>query len=218
MQSFNLYLETTHPEFHQELLNEINLKYWVDRAKEEAKNLFGLETVKKIGRMGWQEIAKKLAQGAVLSASMLHGVGQAQEMPLRPYEKPTTPMAQKIETPKIEVSAPYLSNVEIQGNPFVKVTFNVDVPKHLLSSEKGAIRWIKGEILKKFQSDDLLEYNPYSVARVSINGQSISASSNYDLVKKSLNPHDSRLDNFKLQEKNYIVFYIPKQTSKKTEQ
>lgn len=206
MSSFLIYLENKHPEFHEEILSEINFQYWIDRAKEEAKKLIGIESVKKISRIGWQEIAKKLAQGAVLTASLLGDPAFSQE---RPYEKPTAPMVEKI-----EVSDPYLSNIEIQGVPYVKVTFNFDIPKHLLSSEKGAIRYVKNEILKKFQSDDLLEYNPYSVARVSINNQGIQARNTNELVRKTLNPHDSGLDNIPLKDKNYIVFYLPKQLKK----
>ena len=39
--------------------------------------------------------------------------------------------------------------------------------------------------LKKFQSDELLEYNPYSVERVSINGQKIPAKKLSAAAKKS---------------------------------
>lgn len=210
MNSFSIYLEKKDPE----LFNEINFQYWIDKAKDQAKNLFGIESVKKISRIGWQEIAKKLAQGAVLTSGLINSVAQAEDKPYQQgYQTPS--MSQKAEIKEIEIiGKPIIDEVDIQGNAYNKVSFKLVIPKHLLSPEKGAIRYAKLLLLKKFQSDELLGYNPYSSVRVSINGQGIPAKNIKDLINKTFNSNDSSLDNFKLKQENEISFFIPKKQKK----
>lgn len=202
---FSEYLDNKDPD----LLNEINLLGWINTAKDQAKKLFGDKIVSSIDKNKWIDIAKKLAQGAVLTANMLGPVDFSSGQEYTPNMSNQPVAKQSVQKQEIKVNDPEIEEIDIRGTLFAKISFDFKIPKYMLSPEKGAARYVKFLLLKKFKNDQLMTYNPYSTVRVSINGEGVPFKDYKDLHRKTLNPQDAGLDNFKFQEENKIVFYIP---------
>jgi len=202
---FSEYLDNKDPD----LLNEINLLGWINTAKDQAKKLFGDGIVGRIDKKKWIDIAKKLAQGAVLTANMLGPVDFSSGQEYTPNMSNQPVANQPVAKQEIQVSEPKIEEKDIRGTLFTKISFDFKIPKYMLSPEKGAARYVKFLLLKKFKNDKLIEYNPYNTVRVSINGEAVIFTDYKDLLRKTLNPQHAGLDNFKFQEENEIIFYIP---------
>lgn len=202
---FSEYLDNKDPD----LLNEINLLGWINTAKDEAKKLFGDRIVSSIAKNKWIDIAKKLAQGGVLTAGMLGTVDSSSGQEYKP-NMPNQPVAkQSVQKQEIKVNDPEIEEIDVNGTPVTKISFKVQIPKYMLSPEKGAARSVKFQLLNKFKDDTLMTYNPYNTVRVSINGKGVPFTDYKDLLRKTLNPQHAGLDNFKFEEDNKIIFFIP---------
>lgn len=215
MSNFHEYLEHNHPEFHQELLNEIDMKYWMDKA---AQMVGGVE---KVGKAALQKMALKLALAAAGSSALTGGV-QAQE---RPYEQvPTKPIA-TMQTPDEEIS-PLAGRAramlgdnkidvnykDIKKNPKTgkvkEITFEIQIPTYREVSKYSKQDYdptitIKNEIKKIFLKKELkdLNLNPYNIKSAAINDDMIPGKP-VDVIKKVLNTYDNYILN------NYYKSYI----------
>ena len=225
MSNFYEYLENNHPKFHQELLNEIDMKYWMDKA---AQMVGGVE---KVGKAALQKMALKLALGAA-GASALTGGGQAQE---RPYEQVPVKPAITMQKPDEEIN-PLAGRAkamlgdnkidvnfkDIKKNPKGKVkeiTFEIQIPTYREVSKYSKQDYdptitIKNEIKKIFLKKELkdLNLNPYSIKSAAINDEMISGRP-FDVIKKVLNTADPSMNTIY---KQYIDYKMhPKMSNDK---
>lgn len=221
MGNFYEYLEHNHPEFHQDLLNEIDMKYWMGKAAEK------LGGVGKVSKIALQNMALRLALAAAGTSAVAGGATQAQE---RPYDydqypaKPSVTMQKPADEVnpllgrakamlgkdnKIEVKDNKIEVKEVKEkrkknpktNKISEITFVVQIPTYREVSKFSKQDYdptitIKNEIKKIFLKKEFqdLGLNPYLIKSASINDEMLGGS-RFDIIKKLLNTADNFMYN-----------------------
>lgn len=212
MGNFYEYLEHNHPEFHQDLLNEIDMKYWMGKAAEK------LGGVGKVSKIALQNMALRLALAAAGTSAVAGGATQAQERPYDYDQYPAKPSV-TMQKPADEVN-PLLGRAKamlgkdnkievnfenIKKNPktnkISEITFVVQIPTYREVSKFSKQDYdptitIKNEIKKIFLKKEFqdLGLNPYLIKSASINDEMLGGS-RFDIIKKLLNTADNFMNN-----------------------